>query len=401
VANARATRLDEYAQHKLRFSSGRAVNTALGLLQAIGKDPDLKRFEGDRELKSAARALKRAKNAIVFFGREGLNYAGTEALARACALLIESRGRLGKPNNGLVGVWPRANTQGAWDMGIRPEPKGLKSALEGAKTAYVVGTDLVIEEPGSEAALEKLSLLIVQDLFLTATAELADVVLPAQSFVERAGTFTSGERRVQRLYHAVGEPSGSLPDWKIVAELAQRLELDLENEAAPLVFERIANSQTDYSGLSYDDLAAVEQQWPEVGGADLYFGGTAYANMQGLGVQLAPRGPERPLKWKAPPRASAAKDLLIVPVTKLYDQGNALRDSKLQEARIAQLQMTIHPSEIERLGLSDVGEAEIVWDGRVERVKFTASPEVPIGSALVPRSLPLSEPTAVKVRRPE
>ena len=400
VANARATRLDEYAQHKLRFGSGRAVHTALGLLQITGKDPKLERFEGDRELKSAARAFKRARNAIVFFGREGLNYAGTEALARACALLIESKGRQGEAKNGLVAVWPRANTQGAWDMGFRPEPRGLNSALDGAKAAYVVGTDLVVDEPGTETVLEKLSMLIVQDLFLTSTAKLADVVLPAQSFVERAGTFTNGERRVQLLYPAVNEPSGSLPDWRITAELAQRMDLDLENEAAPLVFERIASEVRDYSELSYDDLAAVEPQWPEVGGADLYFGGTAYANKQGLGVQLAPRGAGRPLKWKAPPRASAKKDLLIVPVTKLYDRGSTLRESKLLEARIAQLQMALHPSEIERLGLSGVREAEIVWDGRVERLKFAANTDVPIGSALVPRSLPLSEPTTVTVRRP-
>ena len=78
-----------------------------------------------------------------------------------------------------------------------------------------------------------------------------------------------------------------------------------------------------------------------------------------------------------------------------------MRESKLLEARIAQLQMTLHPSEIERLGLSGVGEAEIVWDGRVERLKFAASADVPIGSALVPRSLPLAEPTTVTVRRPE
>jgi NADH-quinone oxidoreductase subunit G len=403
VANARATRLDKFGQYNLRYGSGRAVHAALGLLQFSGEDPELARFEGDRELKSAARAFKKARNAIVFYGREGLNYAGTEALARACALLIESKGRLGQAKNGLVAVWPRANTQGAWDMGFRPEPRGLNNLLDGAKAVYIVGTDLVADEPGAETALKKLSMLIVQDLFLTATAELADVVLPAQSFVERAGTFTSGERRVQRVYPAVNEPLGSLPDWKITAELAKHLELDLERSAAPLVFERIAREVRDYSALSYDDLAAVEPQWPEVGGADLYFGGTAYANKQGLGVQLAPQGAGRPLKWKAPSRESAKKDLLIVPITKLYDRGSTLRDSKLLEARIAQLQMTLHPSEIERLGLSDAREAEIIWDGRVERLKFEASTEVPIGSALVPRGvgLDLSEPITVTVRRPQ
>ncbi len=401
VANARATRLDEYAQHSLRYGPGQAVHSALGLLQFIREDPELARFEGDRDLQSAARAFKRARNAILFFGREGLNYAGTQALARSCALLTESKGRLGQAKNGLIGVWPHANTQGAWDMGFRPEPRGLAGALDGAKAAYIVGADPATAEPGATTALDKLPMLIVQDLFLTATAELADVVLPAQSFVERAGTFTNGERRVQRLYPAVIEPTGSRPDWKIVADLGKRLELDLESTAAPLVFERIADEVRDYSELSYDALAAVEPQWPEVGGEDLYFGGTAYANKQGLGIQLAPLGVGRPLKWKAPPRAGAKKDLLIVPVTKLYDRGSALRDSKLQEARVAQLQMALHPNEIERLGLTDVGEAEIVWDGRVERLKFVANSDVPIGSALVPRSLPLSEPTAVTVRRPE
>lgn len=401
VANARTTRLDDYAQHSLRFSPGQAVHTALSLLQFIGEDPELARFEGDRDLKSAARAFKRAKNTTVFFGQEGLNYNGTEALARACALMIEAKGRLGEPNNGLVAVWPRANTQGGWDMGFRPEPRALGRALESAKAAYIIGADVADDEPDLKASLGNLSTLIVQDLFLTTTAELADVVLPAQSFVERAGTFTNGERRVQRLYHAVNEPSGSLPDWKIAAELAHKLELDLEGAAAPLVFERIAEEVRDYSKLSYDNLAAVELQWPEVGGDDLYFGGTAYANLQGLGIQLAPRGAGRPLKWKAPPRASAMKDLLLVPVTKLYDQGRALRESKLLEARIAQIQMALHPSEIERLGLLDAQEAEIIWDGRVERLKFVPNTEVPLGSALVPRSLPLSEPITVTVRRPE
>ncbi|MFQ5923359.1 MAG: NADH-quinone oxidoreductase subunit NuoG [Anaerolineales bacterium] len=400
VANARATRLDGYTKHNLRHDPGKAVHAALGMLQFIGEDPELARFEGNRDLKSAARAFKRAWNATVFFGQEGLNYAGTEALARACALMIEAKGRLGEPNNGLVAVWPRANTQGAWDMGLRPDPRGLNRALEGAKAAYVVAADPADDE---SASLEKLSTLIVQDLFLTATAELADVVLPAQSFMERAGTFTNGERRVQRLYPAVNEPSGSLPDWKIVAEVARRLEVDLEDTAAPLVFERIARAVRDYSELSYDELTVVEPQWPEVGGADLYFGGTAYANKQGLGVQLAPRGAGRPLKWKPPPRASAAKDLLLMPVTKLYDQGRTLRPSKLLEGRIAPLQMTLHPAEIERLGLSEAEEAEISWDGRLERLKFTPNSDVPPGSALVPRSvgLALLEPTPVTVRRPE
>jgi NADH-quinone oxidoreductase subunit G len=403
VANGRSTRLDEYARHNLHYEPGKGVNTALGLLQIISGDPELARFEGERDLQSAARALKRAKNVVAFFGQEGLSYSGTEALARACALIIDAKGRAGEPNNGLVAVWPNANTQGAWDMGWRPEPRGISHALAGAKAVYMVAADPATVEPESTGSLERLSTLVVQDLFMTATAEMADVVLPAQSFIERAGTFTSGERRVQRLYAAVVGPPGSLPDWKITAEIAQRLEIELEDSAAPLVFERLSDEVRDYSEITYPDLAQVEQQWPEVGGSDLYFGGTAYANGQGLGVQLAPRGPGRAFKWKAPPRTGAAKDLLMVPVTKLYDQGTTVRLSNLLEGRIASPQLALHPSEIERLGLAGANEAEVSWDGRVERLKITPDTGVPPGSALIPRrtGLPLSVPTPVTVRRPE
>ena len=399
VANARSTRLDRYAKHSLRYEPGNAVRAALGLLQFVTGNRELKRYEGDPDLQKAARAFRSARNALVFYGQEGLNYAGTDALSRACALLSESKDRVGRPKNGLVAVWPSANTQGAWDMGLRPAPRGLEDELEGAKAAYVIASNPVGDLPPLEEALGKLSVLIVQDHYLTATARLADVVFPAQSFVERAGSFTSGERRVQRLYPAVQETGESLPDWKIVAEVAARLEIDLERAAAPMVFDRIVEAVRDYEGLSYDALAVVERQWPEVGGDDLYFGGTAYSNKQGLGVQLAPSGASRPPAWKPPPRASAPQDLLIVPVTKLYSRG--VQSSDLLRGRIAPRQLTLHPHEIERLGLSDSKEAEISWNGRVERLRFAPSVDVPPGTAWVPRSLPLLEPTPARVRRPQ
>ncbi len=403
VANARATRLDAYAKHKLEYSAGEAVQAALGLLYHIGGDKDLARFEGGKDLKSAAKALKRARNLMVFYGQEGVNYSGTESLARAGALMVESKGRVGEASNGLVAVWPNANTQGAWDMGFKPDPQGVANALDGLKAAYVVASDPISSDPESSAVLEGLAFLVVQDLFMTPTAEMADVVLPAQSFVERAGTFTSGERRVQRLYAAVAELSDSLPDWKITAEIAKRLEIDLEAAAAPLVFERISEQVRDYSGLSYSGLARVEPQWPVLGGSDLYFGGTAYMNGQGLGIQIAPRGEGRPLKWKAPPRASAAKDLLLVPVTRLYDRSTTMQPSNLLGGRIAALQMSIHPSEIERLGLGEVQQVEVSWDGRVERLELALNADVPPGLALVPRraGLSIAEPIPVDVRRPE
>ena len=115
-----------------------------------------------------------------------------------CAVLTSKVGNPGKDNNGLVAVWPEANTQGAWDMGLRPAPAGMAAALKDAGAAYIVASDLARNNPELAQALEALDFVVVQELYLTDTAKAADVVLPVRSFIEREGTFTSGDRRVQR-----------------------------------------------------------------------------------------------------------------------------------------------------------------------------------------------------------
>ena len=95
----------------------------------------------------------------------------------------------------------RVNDQGAWEVGFRPEPD-LEKALKG-KAVYIVGADPVGDDPALAKALKGAKFVAVQDVLETATTEIADVVFPAQAFTEREGTFTSGERRVQRFYAAV------------------------------------------------------------------------------------------------------------------------------------------------------------------------------------------------------
>ena len=124
----------------------------------------------------------------------------------------------------------------------------------------------------------------MQDLVLTETAaRRADVVLPAAAWAERDGTFTSGERRVQRFYAAV--PPRGKPDHQIAAELGVRLGVELPALAADIMRE-IAQTVPTFREVSYARLAQVEVQWPPVGDRDLYFGGTAYKNEQGMGLQL-------------------------------------------------------------------------------------------------------------------
>ena len=178
VANPRPTKLDRYATQKVRYTYGDEIAAVQGI------------------------DLSEAENAIVFYGSEGLGSQGSAALAHACADLLVKTGHTNKANNGLVAVWQKANEQGAWDLGLRPIAD-LKTAIQAAKVVYFVAADPAGDDETIKALLETRyerpeALTIVQDIFLTETSLWADIVLPAQAQTEREGTFTSGERRVQR-----------------------------------------------------------------------------------------------------------------------------------------------------------------------------------------------------------
>jgi len=128
-----------------------------------------------------------------------------------------------------------------------------------------MGADPVGEKPSSKKELSNLEFLVVQDMFLTETARLADVVLPAASYVESNGTFTSTERRVQAAPQAARSVGDSLPDWTILMHLARRYAPDKaemwRTASAPAVFEEIARVVPQYAGLSWDILGDEGRQW--------------------------------------------------------------------------------------------------------------------------------------------
>ncbi|NOY98555.1 MAG: NADH-quinone oxidoreductase subunit NuoG [Chloroflexi bacterium] len=266
VANPGETRLDKFATHVLHYAAGDETKTLAA--QEITK------------------AFAEAENAVVLFGSDGLDLNGSQSLAQSCADLLRKNGHVGKPNNGLIGVWKNANDQGARELGFRPVEK-LAAALKG-KTVYLVAADPADDEAKLADALKGADFVIVQEIVSTETAKMADVVLPAQAFTECEGTFTSGERRVQRFHPALPPHGESRPDHVITAQIAGQIGIDLEGGPAALVFERIAATVAGFDGLTYDKLAEVSEQWPIVGREDLYYGGTSYENTQGLGVQLAP-----------------------------------------------------------------------------------------------------------------
>jgi NADH-quinone oxidoreductase subunit G len=387
VMNARETKLDRYASFTVRYAYGdevKAVND-LGRKDTIGE------------------SFLKSENAVILYGSDGLGLSGSAALASACARLLHENGFSGKPNNGLIGVWSRANDQGAWELGFQPE-EDLAQALKG-KTVYIAGADPVGDDPQLAQALEEAEFVVVQDVMTTATTEMADVVLPAQAFTEREGTLTSGERRVQRFYAAVPVYGDARADFSITSQIAHHMGILLEGTSVSAVFDRLAASVKAFEGLTYARLAEVRPQWPIVGRDDLYYGGTTYENTQGMGAHLsaaAGRGETVSIpkvEKEALPRPKE-KELLAVPVTRLYDRGTTVLPSELLHQRIGQPHLVLHPSAAESLGVAEGQKVNVSFDGVNGEAVVRLSETISVGVALIPRSMGLAirEPVAVKVK---
>ena len=131
---------------------------------------------------------------------------------------------------------------------------------------YIVGENPVLSDPDAnhaEECLRSLDFLVVQDIFLTETARLADVVLPAAVSAEKDGTFTNTERRVQRVRPAVLPPGEARQDWAIIGEVARRMGYDGLTYAGPrAIFDEMASLTPSYAGLSWGRLEKQGLQWP-------------------------------------------------------------------------------------------------------------------------------------------
>jgi NADH-quinone oxidoreductase subunit G len=201
----------------------------------------------------------------------------------------------------------------------------------------------------------QLDFLVVQDMFLTESAQLADVVLPSQSWAEREGTFTSGERRVQRFYSALPPVGESRADWQILAQLGERLGLGKPPYAVSLVFREISQNVAQYGEMTYRTLARSEEQWPKVGGDDMYYGGTAYDNQSGLGQQWPVTAESTLVDHYDIPETpdSGGSGLVAVQTAALYQPGTLVDKSGVIASRVARPVVFIHMDDAERLSVSD------------------------------------------------
>ena len=386
VANPRQTKLDRFARYTIRYAYGDEVKTI---------------HDFERKSKISDEFAK-AKNAVIFYGSDGLGVNGTSALASACADLLKESGHIGSANNGLVGVWQRANDQGAFEVGFRPVAD-LEKALKG-KAVYIVGADPAGDDPTLAKALKSAKFVAAQELRETATTEIADVVFPAQAFTERDGTFVSGERRLQRFHAAVAVKGDSKPDYAITSMLAKQMGVILQGTSAAVVFEILANSVEAFNELSYEALAQVRDQWPLVGRSDLYYGGTTYENTKGMGVQLVPLAQAGGSVKIQKVRKEAAlrpkeKELLAVPSNKLYDNGVTVRTAGFLEGRIGETQISMHPATAKKFGVDAGQTVKISFEGGGAAAAVKIDETIATGVVMIPRGMGIAirEPVIAKL----
>jgi len=224
---------------------------------------------------------------------------GSHGVIALCNLALAT-GNIGKPGTGINPLRGQNNVQGASDMGClptyftgyqslddpelaslhqtitgRPLPtkRGMKTpdmwdaAIAGRlKGLWIIGYDVAQTDPNLKKvhdALTHVEFLVVQDLFLSETAKFAHLVLPGASFLEKDGTFTNLERRIQRIRKAVEPPHGILPDWRVVCEVSNRMGYPMPYQHPSEIMDEIARLTPMCAGVSYDRLDQhAGLQWP-------------------------------------------------------------------------------------------------------------------------------------------
>ncbi|KAB2859112.1 MAG: formate dehydrogenase subunit alpha [Flavobacteriales bacterium] len=262
---------------------------------------ELEKITGvDKNLvKKAAIAYATAKAAMEFHGLGVTeHYQGTFTV-QLIADLAMITGNVGKKGAGVNPLRGQNNVQGAADMGAQPHqgagyldvtnpeinqhynqfygakvsnqigftiPEMFDAAINGdLKALWIIGEDVVQTDPNTQKvmkALANLELLVVSELFMTETAKMATVILPASSFLEKEGTFTNGERRIQRVQKVVEPIKGTKPDGQIIVEMMRKMGYDQCDYSADNMLKEISQIVPFFAGVKWNELGDNGKQWP-------------------------------------------------------------------------------------------------------------------------------------------
>jgi len=252
-----------------------------------------------KDIVEAARLYAQSPSASVLYAMGITQHVTGTNNVLALANLAMATGQIGRPSSGINPLRGQNNVQGSCDMGglpnfytgyqrvddeavrqkfekawgvpLSPRPgltlmemmKGI--AEEKIKALFILGENPLLSDPDAGKVIEELKhldLLVVQDIFLSETAELAHVVLPGVSFAEKDGTYTNTERRVQRIRKAIEPVGNSRPDWQITCDLSTRLGYPMTYASPKEIMDEIVSLTPSYGGMRYDRLEGLGLQWP-------------------------------------------------------------------------------------------------------------------------------------------
>lgn len=342
------------------------------------------------DLYAVARLYATTDKAMIFYTLGITEHICGTRNVMSIANLAMLTGHIGRPGTGVCPMRGQNNVQGACDMGALPNvypgyqavtnpdlrekfekawgkelpnkvglkiPEMFEAAYEGqVKAMYILGENPVLTDPNSNhirKALENLDFLVVQELFLTETAEYADVILPAASFAECDGTFTNTERRVQRVRKAI-EPIPGQANWETICQMATRMGYPMNYAHPTEIWDEMSSLTPSMAGVNYQRLENESLQWPcpttEHPGTPFLHSGKF---TRGLGLfqpsEHIPPG-EMPDK-DYPFLLSTGRILYHYNVTTPYSPGIAsVWDKELAE---------FHPLDAEKMGLNEDSQVKI------------------------------------------
>jgi formate dehydrogenase alpha subunit len=254
---------------------------------------------GDDLVEAARLYAKGSEGSILYAMGITQHISGTDNV-KSLANLAMLCGNMGIEGGGVNPLRGQNNVQGACDMGVLPNvfsgyqpvsDPGVSERMSQAwsvpslskepgltatimmekahkgvlKSLYIIGENPMVSDPNlnhAKKSMENLDFMVVQDIFLTETAKMADVVLPAASFAEKEGTFVNTERKVQRVRKAIEPPGEAREDWNIICDLSDRMGYSMNYEIARTVMKEIADVTPSYAGIRYDRIEDDGLHWP-------------------------------------------------------------------------------------------------------------------------------------------
>lgn len=343
---------------------------------------------------------------------------GTDAV-KSVANLAMLCGNIGIESGGVNPLRGQNNVQGACDMGCLPnvltayqsvtvpavrekfakfwgvenipEKSGLTiveivdaAAKGGIKGLYVVGENPMISDPDLHhvaEGLKNLDFLVVQDIFLTETAQLADVVLPAACFAEKEGTFSNTERKVQRVRKAVTPPGQALADWEIICGIASRMGYAMNYPDAQAIFDEMASITPSYAGMSYERLDKGGLQWPC---PSKDHPGTRYLHKDKF---VRGKGKFHAIDWIAPAESPDAEYPFLLTTGRVlfqYHTGTMTRRSEGLNGCAPECFVEICSKDAVRLGLADGEMVKVTSRRGTLKAKAMVGEKTDVGTVFIP-----------------